>query len=125
VSGRYLQNSGGVVKMEAAQKSGVTKALPRKGLAGAMAQVKKRYHGLRNRYGSGYIKAMLVVVFLAFSSPIPGSTLVGMAVVVVIAEVHRAVSKRGGFPEAIAGLVVVVKAHLPCWAMGRWPSPPR
>jgi hypothetical protein len=45
---------------------------------------------------------MVGAAFVALFSPIPGSVPVAMALIVVIAEAHRAVSKRGGFPKASA-----------------------
>jgi hypothetical protein len=115
-----------VVKVEQVQTSWVAKARawPRKVLSWTIAQVKKRYQDLKNRYGPKYTKAILGIGFFTLFSPIPGSWLVSVALLVGIAEVHRAISRRGGFPEAIADLVVVVKANMPGWATGRWPSPP-
>ena len=82
--------------MEQAQKSWVAKAwaLPRKLLTGGIVQVKQRYKQLKNRYGPRYTHAMLIAVFLTFFLPIPGSVLAAVALIVVIAEVHRAISKR-------------------------------
>jgi hypothetical protein len=65
------------------------------------------------------VSAALFTLFV----PIPGILVVGVALVVVIAEAHRVVTTRGGCPEAVADLVVRVKAHLPSWATGRRPSP--
>ncbi len=83
------------------------KALPGKVLTGAIAQLKKRYRELNNRYGPGYTNAMLSAAFLTLFSPIPGSLLVSVALIVVIAEVHRAVSERGGFPKTSAKELVM------------------
>jgi hypothetical protein len=95
------------VKVELAQRRWVAKAkaLPRKGLVGAIAQVKKRYTQLKNRHGPTYTKALLVAAFVAFFLPVPGILLLSIALLVVIAEIHRAISKRGGFSEAIATLL--------------------
>jgi hypothetical protein len=46
---------------------------------------------------------MASVAFLALFSPLPGSSLVGVTLVVVVAEIHRAISKRGGLFKAVAG----------------------
>lgn len=73
-----------------------TRSWPRKVVTGAMTQVKKRYQQLKKRYGPRYTKAMLLVVFIALFSPVPGTTFIGISVVLVIAEVHRRVSKRNG-----------------------------
>jgi serine phosphatase RsbU (regulator of sigma subunit) len=97
-------------------------ALPRKALTGAVTQVRKRYQGLKHRYGPRYTSAMMCAAFLGLFSPLPGSILMGVALVVVTAEAHRAISKQGGLPEAVAALIVVMKASLPFWATGRWPS---
>jgi hypothetical protein len=78
------------------------RAWPRRVLTGAIARVKKGYKQLKNRYGPGYTYAMALVVSLALISPVPGSTLLVVALMVVIAESHRAISKRGGFSQAIA-----------------------
>ena len=79
-------------------------------LTGAIAQVKERYKKLKRRYGPRYYKAMLGATFFTFFLPIPGSLLIGVALIVVIAEVHRAISKRGGLPEIVADLTLVVRA---------------
>jgi hypothetical protein len=97
--------------------------LPPHGLTEPIAQVKKRCRKLTHRYGPRYTNAMLGAAFFTFFLPIPGSLLIGVALIVVIAEVHRAISKRGDVPEAIANLVVFVKANTPCWAMGGWRAP--
>ena len=112
--------------MEQAQKSWVAKAwaLPRKLLTGGIVQVKQRYKQLKNRYGPRYTHAMLIAVFLTFFLPIPGSVLAAVALIVVIAEVHRAISRRGGLHETIANRVVVGRTNLLGWATGRWPRPP-
>jgi hypothetical protein len=100
------------------------KALPRKGLTGAIALVKKLYQKLKDRYGPRYTKAMVLVAFLALFSPVPGSVPVGVGLIVVLAEAHRAISRRGGCAEAVADLVLVVKANTPFWVPGRWRWPP-
>ncbi len=76
-----------VTKVKREQKSWAAKAkeLPRKVLPVASAQVKKRYEALKNRYGPRYTNAMLGVAFFTFFSPIPGSLLVGAALIVVVA----------------------------------------
>jgi hypothetical protein len=110
-----------------AQKHWAARArgLPGTTLTAAIAWVKKSTRGLKNRYGPRYTKAMLSAAFFAFFLPVPGGSLVGVALVVVIAEVHRAIATRGGLPEVVAGLVVLMKANMPRWATGRWSSPPR
>jgi len=99
-------------------------ALPRQVLTAGVVQLRKRYRELKNRYGPRYASAMLSVAFFTFFSPLPGSLLVAVALIVAIAEIHRAVSRRSGLPEAIADRVCEVKAHMPFWATGRWPLPP-
>ena len=107
--------------MEQTQKSWVGKfrTLPRKVLTGVIVQGKKRFKQRKSRYGPRYTKGMLATAFFTLFVPIPGISLVSIATIVVIAEVHWAISKGGGFPEAIADLVVVLKANMPCWATGR------
>jgi hypothetical protein len=92
-------------------------------IAGAIAQVKQSWKKLRNRYGTRYSYAMLGVVFFTFWLPIPGSSLVSVALIMVVAEAHRAISKRGGLAEAIADVVVVVEVNKPFWARGLWTLP--
>ena len=113
-------------KLEQAPKSRVNRAkvLSQKVFTGAIAQVKNRYTELKRRYGPRYYKAMLGVAFFTFFLPIPGSLLIGVAVIVLIAEVHVAISKRGGLPETVADLILVVRANMPSWMRGRRRSPP-
>ena len=91
--------------MEQAHKNWAAKVggFAHKVLAGASGQIEKRYAVVKNRYGPRYTTAMLATTFVTFILPLPGSALAGIVLVVVIAEIHRAISKRG-FPEAIAGL---------------------
>jgi hypothetical protein len=79
---------------------GKIRTLPRKALTGVIAKVKKGYRQLKSRYGPRYTKAMVGAAFVALFLPIPGSVLVAVALIVVVAEAHRAVSKRSGFPQA-------------------------
>jgi len=58
-----------------------------------MAQVKKKYQQLKDRYGPRYTQVMLGAAFVALFLPMPGSTLIAIALVVVIAEVHRGIAK--------------------------------
>jgi hypothetical protein len=58
-----------------------------------IAQLRKRFAALKSRYGPRYAYALLVVTVVAFFSPIPGTTLAGIAGVAVIAEIHRAISR--------------------------------
>jgi hypothetical protein len=97
-------------------------AFPLKVWAGTSALVRKRYQELKQRYGPRYTHAMLGAAFVALFVPLPGCTLFAVTGVVLIAEAHRQASRRGGVPEAIAGLVISVKANLPGWATGRWPA---
>jgi hypothetical protein len=82
--------------MELMRKSWVSRAisLPRTVVVGAKSQVKKRYQRLKDRYGPGYTRALLIITFIGFFSPIPGLTVAVIAFVVFIAEIHRAVSRR-------------------------------
>ena len=75
-------------------------AWPRKALAGAIAQVKKRYKQLKNRYGPRYTSAMVGTAFVTFFLPIPAVSLISVALIAVIAEIHRAISKRVGFRQS-------------------------
>jgi hypothetical protein len=75
---------------------GLVRAIPRKVLAGAISQVKTRFKQLKGRYGPHYTKAMVGAAFVALFSPVPGSVLVAVAAIVMIAEVHCAISRRNG-----------------------------
>jgi hypothetical protein len=78
---------------------GRVRTLPRKQWAGAVSQVKRRYQQLKSRYGPHYTKAMVGAAFVALFLPIPGSVLVAIALVVVIAEIHRAISRSDGLRQ--------------------------
>ena len=106
-------------KVEQVQNSRVNRATGL--LRGAITQVKERYKKVTHRYGPRYYKAMLGAAFFTFFLPIPGSLL---ALIVGIAEVHRAISKKGGLPEIVADLTLVVRASMPSWMKVRRRSPP-
>ena len=53
----------------------------------------------------GKVSTMVGAVFVALFSPIPESVLIAVVLIVVIAEVHRAVSERSGFPKSSASAV--------------------
>lgn len=74
---------------------------PHRVLTGAIAQVSKRFNQLKKRYGPKYAYAMVLVVFLALFSPVPGTALVAVGMVAAIAEIHRAIAKRGGRRDGI------------------------
>jgi hypothetical protein len=63
-------------------------------LSWAGGQVKKRDQQLKDRYGARYTKAMVVTAFIALFLPLPGSTPMAVVVVAVVAEIHRAISKK-------------------------------
>ena len=69
--------------------------LPGMALAGAISQSRMRFNRLKSRYGPKYTKAMLAAAFVALFLPLPGSMVVAVALIVVIAEVHQAISQRG------------------------------
>ena len=75
---------------------GRVRTMPCALLAGAISQVKRRFKQLKSRYGPHYTKATVGTAFVALFSPIPGSVLVAVALVVGIAEVHRTISRRSG-----------------------------
>ena len=66
--------------------------LPCKVMAGT--PVPRRFKQLKSRYGPRYTKAIVAAAFVALFLPIPGSVLVAIALIVVIAEVHRAMVGR-------------------------------
>jgi len=82
--------------MEQAHTSWVvkTRVFPRKVVTAGIDQVKKRYRQLKNRYGPKYTKVMVFAVFVTLFVPIPGAMLGGVALIVVIGEVHKTISKR-------------------------------
>jgi hypothetical protein len=99
--------------MEQAHTSWVAKtwALPRKVVTAGIVQAKKRHRQLTTHYGAKYTYAIVVVLLIAVYLPIPGIVLGSAALgfIVVIAEVHRAISKRrdrlaaeGRFATAVA-----------------------
>jgi hypothetical protein len=59
-----------------------------------IAQGKERYLRLKNRYGPLYPIAILGVALLTYPVPIPGITISSVALVVLIAEAHRAIFKK-------------------------------
>ena len=69
-------------------------ALPRKVLVGAVRRVKKFYGWLKKRYGPRYTHALWIVTVIGFFSPIPGSSLAGIVLIVAVAEIHRAMANR-------------------------------
>src|ERR1043166_6298676 len=81
--------------MRAEQESWAARALalPRRAWVAVRTQVKKRVDWLKSGYCRGYATALFVVAVVAFFSSVPGTTLVGIALVVSVAEIHRAVSR--------------------------------
>jgi hypothetical protein len=82
--------------VELTQKSrvGEAGALPRKVATALIAQVKKRYKELKNRYGPRYTKGMVAAALSTLFVPIPGISLLAVALVVAVAEIHRAISRN-------------------------------
>ena len=60
-------------------------------------EVRTTYQRLKKRYGPSYTRAMVGGVFVALLLPLPGSTFLVAGLIVAIAELHRAISQRGGF----------------------------
>jgi hypothetical protein len=112
-----------VIKVEQIQKTrlGMFSTLPRKVLTGVIVQVKKRFKQLKSRYGPRYSKAMVGAAFVALFSPIPGSVLIAVALIVVITEVHWAISKRSGFPKTSAKELVM---SMNCDVILQWSATP-
>jgi hypothetical protein len=81
---------------------GRVRTLPREVLTGTISQARRRFKQLKGRYSPQYTKAMLGAAFVALFSPIPGSVLVAVTIIVVIAEVHRAISQRRGLRKTSA-----------------------
>ncbi len=60
----------------------------------------KRYLQLKDRYGRGTTSALLGIAFITtIFIPIPGITLISLALIVVMAEVYRAMFGKGRFFE--------------------------
>jgi hypothetical protein len=68
---------------------------------------------LRARYGTRYAHTILAAVFFTCWLPIPGSSLVAVALVMVVAEAQRAFARSSGFAGAIPHLVARGKANVP------------
>jgi hypothetical protein len=100
---------------------GRVRTLPRKVLAGAISQVKRRFKQLESRYSPHYTKAMVGAAFVALFSPIPGSVLVAVALVVGIAEVHRTISRRSGLRKTKAKEFVM---SMNCDVILQWNATP-
>jgi hypothetical protein len=84
-----------VAELDQTQKCWIVKAgtLPRKAWTRGTAWAPKGYGQLKKRYGPRYTSAMLGAALVGLFLPLPGSTLLCVAVVVSIAEVHRAISR--------------------------------
>ena len=82
------------VKPEQSRRAGTAVwAWTRKVFSRTAAQLKRRYGHLEHRYGRRYTQVLLVVACIAFFLPLPGSTAIAVAAVVLVAEIHRAVSR--------------------------------
>jgi len=95
--------------MEQAHTSWVvrTRAFPRQVVTAAINQVKKRYRQLKNRYGPRYTKVMVVAAFITLFVPIPGAIVGGRALIVVIGQVQRTISKRRALRATITGSLIM------------------
>jgi hypothetical protein len=100
---------------------GKVKACPRKLVKALIAQVKNRFAQLKSRYGPRYTKAMVGAAFVALFSPIPGSVLVAVALVVAVAEVHRGILPRNGLHKTSAKEIVM---SMDCDAILQWDATP-
>jgi len=89
-----------VVKLDQTQKCSAvnTGTAPRTAWTRGIVWVKTGYGQLKKRYGPRYTSAMLGAAFVGLFLPIPGSSLLCVAVVVSIAEVHRAVFRPARRP---------------------------
>jgi hypothetical protein len=90
--GSWIQHTTRALEVEQPQHNWVARGtgMPRSASTAGIALLKKCYDRLQNRYGPRYTSAMLSAAFVGFVFPLPGSSLIGVALVVVIAEVHRA-----------------------------------
>jgi len=73
--------------------------MPRQAWSALSARTKKIYQKLQHRYGPRYTQVMLGTAFFTFFVPVPGTVLLALALVVAIAEVHRAISSKGGISK--------------------------
>ena len=85
--------------MKQAYESWVARALPREGLTRAVARMRTINRELKNRYGPSYTKAMMSSVFIGLFLPLPGSTLLAVGAIVVVAELHRRLQKEVASPK--------------------------
>lgn len=66
-------------------------------------RVKKGLNRLKRRYGPRYTNVMACAAFVAVFMPIPGSVLLTVALIVLIAEVHRAISRSSDLHDSGRG----------------------
>lgn len=59
-----------------------------------IAHGKSGYGQLKNRYGPRYAKGMMAAACFTLFVPLPGISLLAVALVVAVAEAHRAISRR-------------------------------
>jgi hypothetical protein len=63
---------------------------------------REKYSGLKNRYGPGYTHALPIAALLALLLPVPGSSVLAVVLVVIIAEIHRTIAKKVRSYQAFA-----------------------
>src|ERR1051326_208273 len=96
----------------------------RKVFTWASVQVKKRFQRLKNRYGPRYTVAMLVAVVIGLFLPIPGATLIAVGLVAVVGEIHRLITRRGGFSKAIGAWPRRHVMSIECDVLVKWSATP-
>jgi len=77
-------------------------SLSRGAASGVSNWLKAKYRQLKNRYGPGYTHALPIAAFLALFVPVPGSSVLAIVFVVIIAEIHRVISRSFRFQDAHA-----------------------
>src|SRR5437763_17144135 len=79
--------------VEPAPISGMAKVrtMPRGLMTAALAWLRDRYRRLKTRYGPRYTSVMVGAAFFTLFVPVPGLSLVSVALIVAVAEAHRRV----------------------------------
>ncbi len=100
-------------------------ALPRKAVKWGVAAVRKAFRRLKQRYGPRYTSAMVLALVVALFVPVPGATLVAVAMIVVVAEVHLTISKSAGGGKAIGDSRRESGMSIQCDLIVQWNATPK
>jgi hypothetical protein len=100
-------------------------ARPRKALKWAIARVKTAFQKLKRRYGPRYTSALVLAVIIALFVPVPGATLIVVALVVIVAEIHRTISRKNGPDKAVGTLSEDSAMAINCDLIVQWNATPK